>query len=203
MELYFIRHGECLRAGMEYFNARKNAMDQPLTEKELLQAGQLAKRLKGIYFDALYSSDLLRTLQTTEILLNEFTHKPGSYIVDKRLREIDMGDVLKTSWDGFPERYEKWRLHETDLPYPNGENGTDVYNRCGGLVEQLLLRPEKRIAVVCHGGVIRALLCGLFQIPQARRFFFGLPLENCSITIVKQEGDQRYLHTFNDYAHLT
>ena len=201
MELYLIRHGECMKAQMDYFDAEKNYMDQPLTAKGQLQAEHLAERLSGIPFDAVYTSDLKRAMGTAERLINALTRKP-LYIVDKRLREIDMGDVLKTSWDGFPEQYEKWKLHEEDLPYPNGESGTDVWNRCGGLVEGLLQKPGARIAIVCHSGVIRSLLCGLFQIPQNRRFFLGMPLENCSITIVKQEVGQRYLHTFNDHAHL-
>lgn len=201
MELYLIRHGECHKAGMEYFDTEKNDMDQPLTEKGMLQAERLANRLRNISFDAVYASDLKRAIQTAQVLLNALTRKP-EYLMDKRLREIDMGDVLKTSWDGFPEHYEKWKLHEEDMPYPNGESGTDVWNRCGMLTEELLQNPGGRIAIVCHGGVIRSLLCGLFQIPQNRRFFLGMPLENCSITIVKQEGGQRYLHTFNDHAHL-
>lgn len=202
MELYLIRHGECHKAQMEYFDAVKNYMDQPLTAKGLLQAERLAERLRDVPFDAVYVSDLTRAQETAEKLIAALVHKPQAYVVDKRFREIDMGDVLKTSWDGFPEHYEKWRLHEEDLPYPNGESGTDVWNRCGALAEELLQKPGARVAVVCHGGVIRTLLCGLFQIPQVRRFLFGMPLENCSITIVKQEEGQRYLHTFNDYSHL-
>lgn len=201
MELYLVRHGECEKANMAYFDAEKNYMDQPLTAKGQLQAARLAERLKSVSFDAVYASDLKRAQETAERLLNALTRKP-EYVIDKHLREIDMGDVLKTSWDGFPEQYEKWKLHEEDVPYPNGESGTDVWNRCGALTEELLQSPGERIAVVCHGGVIRSLVCGLFGIPQVRRFLFGMPLENCSITVVKQESGQRYLHTFNDHGHL-
>ena len=55
-----------------------------------------------------------------------------------------------------------------------------------------------------HGGTIRSMICGLLDIPQEKRFYLGLPPENCSITVLKyNEKDEKfYLHIFNDYTHL-
>ena len=51
-------------------------------------------------------------------------------------------------------------------------------------------------------GYNRAVACGILRIPQERRFFFGDPPVNCSISIVRFADGRGCLHTFNDCAHL-
>jgi probable phosphoglycerate mutase len=91
-----------------------------------------------------------------------------------------------------------------DIPYPGGENGTSVYERAMPVIQELIQSGNKNIAVVTHGGIIRVLLAALFGKNQARRFLFGVSLENTGITqLVYHEGyDRFYLERFNDFAHL-
>jgi len=171
-----------------------------LSDKGVAQAKKLAIRCKSIGFERIVSSDLSRAVQTAEILVS---YAPCGLSADPAFREIDMGDV-SASWDAYPDVYAQWVLHQEDIPYPNGENGRDVWSRCRISLEKLIALRHKKIAIVSHGGAIRSIVCGVLGIPQQKRFFLGAPLENCSISLIRyDEADKKfYLHAFNDFSHL-
>jgi len=202
MDIYLIRHAERFSASAEYYNHEKQAMDEPLTQNGLLQAKKLAQRCKAIGFDLIISSDLKRAVQTAEAIQLISTCELK---IDPAFREIDMGDILLESWQKYPDLHAEWKRHETDIRYPNGENGTDVWNRCKHPLEQIAQMPLDKVAIVCHGGTIRTIICGLLDLPQQKRFFFGCPPEYCSITIIRyNKEDGRYcLHVLNDFSHLS
>jgi len=202
MELYLIRHGECFSPANEYYDRDKKTMNPPLTEKGTRQARQLAERCKTIGFDKVFSSDLTRAVQTAENILKV---APCDYFACPAFREIDMGEIHAKSWSAFPELHAQWLLHNEDIPYPSGENGEDVWKRCRVELEEIIKNRYQKVAIVMHGGTIRAMICGLLDLPQQRRFYFGYPPENCSITIVKyrEEEERFYLHSFNDVSHLS
>jgi len=202
MELYLIRHGECYSPAVEYYDRAKKTMNPPLTEKGIRQAWQLADRCKAIGFDLIISSDLKRAVQTVEAIRSVSSCELR---IDPAFREIDMGDILLESWQKYPDLLAEWKRHETDIRYPNGENGTDVWNRCKQPLEQITQMSLDKVAIVCHGGTIRTIVCGLLDLPQQKRFFFGCPPEYCSITIIrynKEEGSF-CLHVLNDFSHLS
>lgn len=123
---------------------------------------------------------------------------------DSNFREIDMGDIYISSWDNYPDLYQKWSKHDEDIPYPNGENGEMVWERCKKSIGEIIKNDFERVAIIAHGGTIRSIICGILNIPQQRRFHIGFPVENCSISIIKFNPKDLhfYLHTFNDYSHL-
>ena len=202
MEIYLIRHGDCFKDTVDYYCRDKQTMNPPLTSKGIDQAHRLADRLKNIPFDKIYCSDLDRAKQTAEIIQTKLNTE---IIISVNFREIDFGDIHKENktWMDFPEIYRKWILHDEDIPYPNGENGADVWNRCKKEIDNIITLENKRIIIVCHGGTIRSIACGILNIPQHKRFFLGFPLENCSISIVQYKERNFYLHTFNDHFHIT
>lgn len=201
MDLYLIRHGECYNSSIQYYDVEKKTMNPPLTEKRIEQATRLAARCRGVGFDAILSSDLTRALQTAERIA---AAEPEEVQILPAFREIDMGEIYKESWSSYPALYAEWLLHNEDLPYPNGENGADVWNRCKPALDEILEQQYKKVAIVTHGGTIRSILCGVLGIPQQKRFYLGSPLENCSITVLNyNEAEQRfYLHVLNDSSHL-
>jgi len=83
----------------------------PLTEKGREQILKVAKKLKREKIDLIFSSDLLRTKQTAEILAKELGTK---VIFDKRLRDIKggifEGKTLKehhSFWKSYEEKFTK------------------------------------------------------------------------------------------------
>lgn len=201
MDFYLIRHGECCDSSMQFYDRAKKTMNPPLSSKGEEQAAKLAERCKDFAFDAAYSSDLLRALQTANIL----TAVSGCNVtVLPAFREIDMGDLYKRNWEQYPELYRTWVLHQEDIRYPNGENGEDVWKRCSVPIMDMIAKQYERVAIVTHGGTIRSILCGALGIEQQKRFFFGDPPENCSLSVLRyREKEKRfYLHSLNDVSHL-
>lgn len=194
MELYLIRHGECYGSDRIYYDEDKRTMDPPLTNRGIQQAKELGQRIAEMAMDRIYCSDLKRAIKTAEII-NEYQKK--ELVITKALREIDYGELYKKSWNDYPEVFSQWKTHKEDTPYPGGENGQDVWKRCKPLIDSIIEREDKRIAIVCHGGTIRSMLSGLLELPQHKRFLFGCPLKNCSVSIVKYVDGQFCLHSLN------
>lgn len=197
VNLYLIRHG---RQSSPLCN-----VDVELSSEGRLQAELLQDRLKNYEIDALYSSNLIRARQTAEIL-NENLRLPLEIRED--LREISFG-LLEGNTDIFNDEHfrefkEEQRKLLEDIPYPGGENGTSVYERAMPVIQDIVQSGNKNIVVVTHGGTIRVLLAALFGRNQAKRFLFGVSLENTSITqlVYNKENDRFYLERFNDFAHL-
>lgn len=167
MDIYLIRHGESYKAAGEHYDAEKGTMNPPLTPKGIWQAERLAERCRAIRFDAIFSSDASRAVQTA-MAIDRMS--PSTHRIDSAFREIDMGDVHTKPWSAFPDVYDQWSRHEEDIPYPNGENGADVWNRCKKRLDRIVEQEYRNVAIVCHGGTIRSILCGILDIPQQKRF---------------------------------
>jgi probable phosphoglycerate mutase len=197
VNLYLIRHGRQ--------NSTLCNVDVELSEAGRLQAGLLQERLQNYNIDAIYSSDLIRAKQTAEIV-NEVLMLP--HIIREELREISFGLLTGQSEDYIDEHFADFRTEQKklteDIPYPEGENGTSVYERAMPVIQEIVQSGKKNIVVVTHGGTIRVLLAALFGKNQARRFLFGVSLENTGITqlVYNPQYDRFYLERFNDYAHL-
>jgi len=197
INLYLIRHG---RQDSPLCN-----VDVELSKEGCKQAELLRDRLQNYHIDALYSSDLIRARQTAEII-NQTLQLP--HVIREEIREISFGELegktdeyIKTNFREF--KREQKKLIE-DIPYPGGENGTSVYERAMPVIQEIAQSGKKNIVIVTHGGTIRVLMAALFGRNQAKRFLYGVSLENTGITQLSYDSgyDRFYLERFNDYAHL-
>lgn len=204
MILYLIRHG------------RQNSSDcnvnVPLSKEGRLQAELLGKRMKRYPVDALYTSNLIRAVETGKIAFAENEKILANHQIREGLAEIDFGSLtgkedarVKDFYhDYYEEQTRLFRegsknptgtaLNEVnryvgeffvppeEMWYPDGENGAMVLERVMPVVHEWIASPYEHIAVVTHGGVIRILLCALFGGDFGKRLQFGTSLENCSIT---------------------
>lgn len=197
VNLYLIRHG---RQNTELCN-----LDVELSAEGIQQAELLRERLKNYGIDALYSSNLIRARQTAEIINQELCLPLR---IREDIREICFGELEGRSDEYNDAHFVDFKVKQLcmleDAAYPGGENGADVYKRAMPVIQELVQCGRKNIAVVTHGGVIRALLADLFGQGQAKRNLFAASLENTSITqlISQPEIGRYYLQRFNDYAHL-
>ena len=197
INIYLIRHG---RQSSTLCN-----VDVELSEEGVEQAELLRDRLRGYQIDAIYSSDLIRAKQTAQVI-NEALQLP--FVIREDLKEISFG-LMEGNTDEYNDEHfaafkTEHKMLVEDIPYPGGENGTSVYERAMPVIQEIIQSGKKNIVVVTHGGTIRVLLAALFGKNQAKRFLFGLSLENTGITqlIYQPENDRFYLERFNDYAHL-
>jgi broad specificity phosphatase PhoE len=193
MKIYLLRHGQIVDA-----NPRQS--NPSLSATGIRQAELLGQRLQSYSLEAIYSSDLERAKQTAHIINR---HTCTDIMLKSQLREIDMGVVPEKGWEAFPEYYEKWQKHESDLPYPQGESGQDVQKRAWEVIEEIRTQYTQAVAVVTHGGVIMVLLSACLGLGLEKRFQF-MPMANCSISTLTYDTEKQLLKVerVNDTAHL-
>jgi 2,3-bisphosphoglycerate-dependent phosphoglycerate mutase len=108
---------------------------------------------------AIYSSDLLRALETAQAVARG-CDRPIT--TDAGLRERGFGVFEGLSYDEinrrWPEQAERWRKRDPDFSAEGGESLRQFFERSVGTVSRLAaLHPGETIAVVSHGGVMDCL----------------------------------------------
>ena len=152
MKIYFVRHGQT------HHNINRLAtghIDVSLSEEGIQQAEKLTAEIPND-FNIIYSSDLIRCKQTSDIL-NE---KLGLEIIyDARLRERDFGSLAGKPIETFSsDLREKDKKQEYNYRPYGGESVEDVRVRVFDFINELLKnKNQEKILVVTSGGIIRLL----------------------------------------------
>ena len=198
MKLYLIRHGRQ--------NSRLCNVNVDLCEEGYRQAALLGERLFPKKIQAVYSSDLLRAVETAQAA-NLYWNV--EHTICPELREIDFGDMEGLSDTEIAVKYADFKKEQTkmerDLAYPGGECAADVVKRADPVLKQLVKTGYERVAVVTHGGLIRVMAAYYTGIPLSRFRILGkgtgktAALQNLTGT---KKIKRFTLECFNDHAHL-
>ena len=186
--IYLIRHGETANAGEVCFNGH---FDVNLSNKGREQSLLLAKALRNLPINAVYSSDLKRTQIGAKFIADEHNLKHVPY---KELRELAFGD-----WEGlsvsevnhkYPNKL-KERLKNIELfRVEGGESFFQLKNRVIPKFRDILVgHPSDNIVIFCHGGVIRTILAHILGIPIKNLFRINQPYASVNILQYYEEGD--------------
>lgn len=186
--LMIVRHGESeWNAGL----LLQGQADIDLSDKGRNQARALSQTVRALNPDRVIASDLARARETAHLLGFQDAR------TTQALREIDVGDwtgrPIGTLVANDPEDYRGWRAG-TFTP-PGGEAWADFAHRTAHCVKHALADCE-RLLVVCHGGVIRALLETLIGLPPKKI----IPVGPASLTILAErpnENGAMRLEVFN------
>ena len=180
--LILVRHGQSVANLGGIFAGHT---DIPLTELGLLQARRTAAYLDAYPIDYIYSSDLLRAMQTAEATA---TRRGMEIRPHEGLREVYAGD-----WEGalfadlpvhYPESFRIWREHFGLAQPDHGESIRDLAERLQTTVVELVKKhPGKTLALFTHAAAIRSLATGWhgYPIEEAERIAFP---PNASVTLV-------------------
>jgi probable phosphoglycerate mutase len=194
-----IRHGET------DWNAQTRIQGQTdiaLNGRGRAQATRLARALDGEALQAIYASDLQRTVATAQPL----AARMGLPLhTDPGLRERGFGSFEGLTWaeveQHHPEASRRWREREADFGPPGGETLAAFAERAVAALAAIAARHRgEHIALVTHGGVLDVLYRA------AARMALDAPrtwqLGNASINRVLH-GEQGFvLVGWNDSAHL-
>jgi len=170
--VYLVRHGQVV--GYERFPAYGHT-DVDLTEVGIIQAEHVAERLRFTNIDAIYASDLKRSVMGARIIAR---HHDVPLLVLPELREVYFGD-----WEGlsFPEIRERFpgavERRKADLlnfrPPGEGESVRQLSERIMPCFQDILSRHNGNdILVVAHGAVNRVILCSALNLDLAHMFNF-------------------------------
>jgi 2,3-bisphosphoglycerate-dependent phosphoglycerate mutase len=174
--------------------------DTPLSKLGEEQAWALRTRLEDKHFDRVYSSDLVRALDTAR--LSGFEPHP-----DARLRELNFGVFEggdNTENAKHPE-FAAWIQDPVNRAAPLGESYANLRARAMHWLENL---PESgEVLAFSHGGLIQVLTCGLLELsPLVAPRIWRLRITHASLTILERHwtphGAVWMLERLNDTAHL-
>lgn len=188
--LYLVRHGETLANRERHFNTH----DTPLTDVGREQAVRVAERLAGeAAFDAIYASDLARTMETGTLIGGRIGRRPVALAA---LRELDCGD-----WKGrtrseieaeHPGRLEGWVAGggAERMPGEGGECVADVAARITAGFDEIVRRhPGGRVVVVSHGWALAILLAAIHEWDHAAAFSSRrVSLGNTAVSVVEVDA---------------
>ncbi len=165
-ELILIRHS-ITDANLTYTYC--GSTDMPLNERGIRLVGELKEKYG--YPDpegySLYTTGLLRTEQTLELLYGKREHEalPG-------MREMDFGVFEGHSYPELKNRedYQAWISGDYEANVcPGGESGNIMKRRVLAAL-QYLMQEEEAALVVTHGGPIAAIMDVLFPEEGKNRF---------------------------------
>ncbi|PYE56577.1 histidine phosphatase family protein [Deinococcus yavapaiensis] len=201
-EFWMVRHAETEWNSVGRYQGQA---DVPLSQAGREQAARLAGRLAGEHFDAVYTSDLARALETARTVARTLAGAP-EVRTDPGLREIDVGQLsgkLRAEIEAqFPEYLKELREDPWNARRPGGESMADLAGRSKRTFDLMCERHRgQRALVVTHGGVVRvavALAIGGSE----KDVWARLSVANTSITRVALGPGVGQLISFNDVAHL-
>ncbi len=205
--IYLVRHGENPANLTKEFSHRH--VDYDLNNKGRLQAEQTAAVFVGRAIAAVYSSPLLRAVQTAEIIAGAL----GVPIhVIEAFREVNVGSLegqppTRELWDQHNAVFLDWLGGRPETTFPDGEDHHRLIARMqAGLRQVLTLTPDQPSVIVGHGGIFTATLaayCAEIDLMAIVR----APNHNCSITEIEleQRDDQvvGQLRRWADCDHLS
>ena len=160
LKLYIVRHGETEWNVIKRFQGQLNT---PLTEKGMEKLGETGKKLKNILFDQVYTSELERTVNSAEIILNENRGYKNKKMELKKLAELN--EVYFGVWQGltyevvflkYPEEADNYFYNVKNYNAENveAENLKDALERFLKGINKILNRHKSgNILVVTHGTV--------------------------------------------------
>lgn len=153
MKLYLIRHGQS-EANQKKVHA--GWAQGPLSkqgETDALRAGLL---LKGLAFDKVYTSDLLRAIQTGELAMPGVAKEQTPL-----LREISVGALAGKTFSQCREEYgESYVTQKAAYDYTafGGENYKMLAHRVQQFLDMAASGDHACVAAFCHEGVVRMAL---------------------------------------------
>ena len=169
MELYLIRHGEVEGAAEKRYSGHR---DVDLTDRGRKELQGLAAFLSEEKFDALYCSDLKRTIESARIIFQSHNLEPVK-IPDLRERNfgywegMTFDEITKT----FSDTFQAWAKNPLRFSPTGGESTIEFLGRVMPAFEKIRnSHDSQKVAVVAHGGVNRLLLCQALDIPLENLF---------------------------------
>ena len=199
-KIFLVRHAE---AEGNIFRRAHGHYNGLVTVKGYKQIELLKDRFTGKQIDAVYSSDLIRTVETAGAI-----SKPRNMEIQKmqELREVDMGAWEDCPWGEIGYSDSEMNIHFNSDPakwhISGGENYADVGKRMLDSLTQIAKENDgKIVAVFSHGFAIRTLICLLKGVPSHETPTVPY-CDNTAVTLFTYENDKFTIDYAGDNTHL-
>jgi probable phosphoglycerate mutase len=199
--ILLIRHGETDFNLTHRFQGR---IDIPLNEEGKHQAQALALALKDEPLTAIYSSPLIRAIETAQAI--KAFHASTPLFKEEGLTEMDLGEfdgMQANDWGSqHQEFYKIWRTTPSCLKMPGGESLREVQIRAINTLERItkLNSPGSTLLVCSHNFVNRAIICHALGLPLDR--FRDFQQDAAALNVLYKREGQLLAKVVNDVSHL-
>ena len=178
--IYIIRHGQTEKNKAMVLQGRS---DQPLNEAGIRQAEQAGAyfQSKGIRFDRVWSSPLIRAVQTAKLAA------PSAEVVtDDRLLEMDYGPYEGASLEDPAPELLHFFMDFVHHPAPEGmESLSSVVERLGDFLEEI--HGEGNILISTHAIAMKGAL--EYLTPDSNGSYWSKHIGNCAVYVAEQTED--------------
>jgi 2,3-bisphosphoglycerate-dependent phosphoglycerate mutase len=191
MQLILIRHGLPARQV-----STSGPADPGLTEQGHAQAQHLASYFAAEPLEAIYSSPMLRAIETATPLAAAqglpLLYEDGVAEFDRHATTYVPIEELRAAND------QRWREMAQEDPADAAEFRSTVVTAIEGIIARHV---EDKVAVVCHAGVIGAYMAHVLGINMIGRSFFAPNYTSISRVMASRKGG-RSVFTLNETSHL-
>lgn len=198
--IYLVRHAE---AEGNLYRRIHGWYDALITDNGFRQIEALEERFRNIHIDAVWSSDLYRTMTTARAV---YLPRNLELHTDPGLRELGMGEWEDKTWGEVrhfqPEELDRFNNTDPDWKVEQSESFDHLGERVEATVRRLARQhPGQTIALFSHGMAIRQLLGRLRGVPpeEWRSMPHG---DNTSVSCLTWDGEQLAIAMEQDNSHL-
>ncbi len=198
--VYLIRHGETAWNAEGRFQGN---VDTPLSALGRAQAEAAGRRLAGSGLRLVLSSDLARARQTAAAVAAAAACELRSV---RAFREVDVG-----RWEGLtfaevreamPDSFAEWQAGRPGFRFPGGETWEEGAQRALDALDSAISGGDERtLAVVSHGGLLRAVIYSVLGMDHARRGL--LQIDNAGLSAIAGGPGRWRVILLNDTCHLS
>lgn len=194
MDLILIRHALPLRVERN----DNSAADPDLSDEGFRQAKKLASWLKDEPLDALYSSPLKRAKNTAGPLAEV---KKLDVIIEPHVAEFDQHSPSYVPMEEMREKdYDRWKDLVTGGGFGRLYDLDGFQKKIVESLERIITENRgKRVAVVCHGGVIN--LWAAYVLGRSNELFFAPHYTSISRFLASSSGVKSVV-SLNEHGHL-
>ncbi|MEO5723140.1 MAG: histidine phosphatase family protein [Ilumatobacteraceae bacterium] len=194
MELLLIRHGLPVRRELD-----DGVADPGLSPAGVRQAEHLARYLAAEHLDAIYTSPLIRAVQTAEPTAAHFGLR---LVTREEVAEWDRNSAAYVPMEELKAANDpRWQAMVRGDWTSQDETPEQFRGRVVDAIENLInTHRGDKIAVVCHGGVIIAYLSHVLGIPGHVSFFY--PNYTSIHRVAAARSGERSIVTINETPHL-
>lgn len=198
--IYLVRHGET--EYNKYDRIQGQGVDAELNTLGEKQSEALADYFEEVDLDEIFSSTMIRSRQTAEIIAERKGMKVNS---SEELVEMSYGTMEGIDKEevraDIDKLHKNWDDGMVTLAPDQGESPVDVYRRANKKIMQLLEAYQgQRLLFVLHGRLQRILLAVWLEMGLNR--MSELTQDNAAINLVLWDGNHFSAEFLNNKEHL-
>ena len=198
-KLFLVRHGST-----DYNSGRRflGYSDIELNTTGYRQVERLRDRLANEKIDAIYSSDLKRTLATAEVISSG---RDVDIVACPELREVNYGICEGLTFQEIGSRHPdvaaKCVNFTLELAFPEGECFEEFIERTCGFLGKLDKHGQSEtVLIVSHNGPLKVLICRFLGIDMEH--WWQISIDTASLSIVDTSLRGARISCLNDTCHL-